>query len=299
MFYIVADILTFGGPVTGAETSLSNVEVRREALTPKILTVTPDKKNNQQNFYSMEFNPNNHIVKLCLQGMAMEDSGKPEEASRLFAQAWNDATNDFEKFLAAHYVSRHQKNVSDKLKWLETTLRFALRINDNSVKSAFPALYLKIAGCYEDLHDPDKAKTNRELASSFNDNPSDSGPFYHGTRADLHAGDLLTAGGSSNYKTDMRMNHIYFTALVNGAGLAAALAKGDGRERVYVVEPTGSFENDPNVTDKKFPGNPTRSYRSQAPLKIVGEVTNWVKITPEELQKWHEKLANNKGEIIN
>jgi rifampin ADP-ribosylating transferase len=95
------------------------------------------------------------------------------------------------------------------------------------------------------------------------------------------------------------MNHIYFTALVNGAGLAAALAKGDGHERVYVVEPTGSFENDPNVTDKKFPGNPTRSYRSQAPLKIVAEVTDWVRQTPEQLQKWREKLAISRGQIIN
>ena len=95
------------------------------------------------------------------------------------------------------------------------------------------------------------------------------------------------------------MNHIYFTALVNGAGLAAALAKGDGPERVYIVEPTGDFENDPNVTDKKFPGNPTRSYRTKAPLKIVGEVTDWVRQTPAEIQKWREKLANNKGDIIN
>jgi rifampin ADP-ribosylating transferase len=95
------------------------------------------------------------------------------------------------------------------------------------------------------------------------------------------------------------MNHIYFTALVNGAGLAAALAKGDGCERVYIVEPTGSFENDPNVTNKKFPGNPTRSYRTRTPLKIVGEVTDWVKQTPGELQKWREKLANTKGDIIN
>lgn len=95
------------------------------------------------------------------------------------------------------------------------------------------------------------------------------------------------------------MNHIYFTALVNGAGLAAALCKGDGRERVYIVEPTGSFENDPNVTNKKFPGNPTRSYRSKAPLKIVGEVTAWVRQTPEQRQQCREKLANSKGEIIN
>ena len=127
----------------------------------------------------------------------------------------------------------------------------------------------------------------------------DNGPFYHGTKADLQVGDLLTAGFRSNYKPEIIMNHIYFTALVNGAGLAAALAQGDGSEHVYIVEPTGSFENDPNVTDKKFPGNPTRSYRSLAPLKIVGEVTDWVRQTPEELQKFREKLANSKGEIIN
>ncbi|MEO7215971.1 NAD(+)--rifampin ADP-ribosyltransferase [Mucilaginibacter sp.] len=131
----------------------------------------------------------------------------------------------------------------------------------------------------------------------------DQGPFYHGTKADLRVGDLLTAGFRSNYKPEITMNHIYFTALINGAGLASALAKGDGRERVYIVEPTGSFENDPNVTDKKFPGNPTRSYRSQAPLKIVGEVTDWVRQTPEELEKWREKLAaleaDHRAEIIN
>lgn len=77
------------------------------------------------------------------------------------------------------------------------------------------------------------------------------------------------------------------------------MAKGDGLERVYIVEPTGSFENDPNVTDKKFPGNPTRSYRSVSPLKIVGELADWARQTPEQLQGWREKLANSKGEIIN
>jgi len=114
---------------------------------------------------------------------------------------------------------------------------------------------------------------------------------------------LLTAGYRSNYKPEVIMNHIYFTALANGAGLAAALAEGDGGERVYIVEPTGSFENDPNVTDKKFPGNPTRSYRSQLPLRIIGEITDWVRQTPEELQKWREKLAiikaDSRAEIIN
>ena len=72
----------------------------------------------------MEFNPNNHVVKLCLQGMGMEEKGKPEEASKLFLQAWNEATNDFERFISAHYVARHKRNASYKLKWLETTLQF-------------------------------------------------------------------------------------------------------------------------------------------------------------------------------
>jgi len=247
----------------------------------------------------MEFSPFNNVVKLCLQGMAMEEKGKHEEAIRLFQQGWNEATNDFEKFLAAHYIARQQKTVAEKLKWLETTLQFALQTNNDSVKSAFPTLYLNIAKCYEDLNDHNKAKENAELAISFQNNPSDKGPFYHGTKADLQVGDLLMAGGDSNYKSEIKMNHIYFTALVNGAGLAAALAKGDGNERVYIVEPTGKYENDPNLTDKKFPGNPTRSYRSESPLKIVGEITNWVRQTPEELQKFREKLANNKGEIIN
>jgi tetratricopeptide (TPR) repeat protein len=247
----------------------------------------------------MEFNPNNDIVKLCLQGMDLEGKSKPEEANTIFLQAWNEATNDYEKFLAAYYVARHQKNVSNKLKWLDACLQFALKINNDSVQSAFPSLYLNIAKSYEELGDLDNAKKNYELSISFKDKHSDNGPFYHGTRADLQVGDLLTAGFRSNYNPEVTMNHIYFTALINGAGLAAEIIKGDGRERVYIVEPTGSFENDPNVTDKKFPGNPTRSYRTQAPLKIVGEVMDWVRLTPEELQKWREKLENVKGEIIN
>lgn len=247
----------------------------------------------------MEFNPNNNVIKLCVLGMAMEEENKPNEASSLFLQAWNEATNDFEKFIAAHFVARHQINNPKKLKWLKTSLQFALKINDVTVKSAFPSLYLNIAKCYEELNDPDNAKKNYELAISFKNKPSDNGPFYHGTKADMKIGDLLTAGGRSNYNPEVIMNHIYFTALVNGAGLAAELAKGIGRERVYLVEPTGSFENDPNVTDKKFPGNPTRSYRTKEPLKIVGEVNDWVRQTPEELQRWREKLANIKGGIIN
>ena len=247
----------------------------------------------------MEFNPNNHIVKRCIQGMDMEEKGKPEEASRLFVQAWNEATNDFEKYLAAYYVARHQKNVAGKLQWLETALQFALKINDDTVRGALPALYVNIAKCYEESGDAAHAKQQYELATALADNLPDRGPFYHGTKAALQVGDLLTAGNPSNYNTEVVMNHIYFTALVNGAGLAAALANGEGRERVYIVEPTGSFENDPNVTDKKFPGNLTRSYRTQAPLKIIGEIADWEKQMPDEIQRWRERLANNKGKIIN
>lgn len=247
----------------------------------------------------MEFNPHNNVIKLCLQGMSMEDEGKPGEARRIFLQAWDESTHDFERFIAAHYIARHQENVSDKLKWLETGLRLALGINDDAVNGAFPSLYENIARCYEKLGDIDNAHKNNELAASFRGKPSDVGPFYHGTRADMQVGDFLTAGFGSNYISDVVMNHIYFTAIANGAGLAAAMANGDGPERVYIVEPTGSFENDPNVTDKKFPGNPTRSYRTEAPLKIVGEVTDWVRQTPDQLKQWREKLASNTGKIIN
>ncbi|WP_102193846.1 NAD(+)--rifampin ADP-ribosyltransferase [Microbacterium aurantiacum] len=131
----------------------------------------------------------------------------------------------------------------------------------------------------------------------------DDGPFFHGTKADLAPGDLLTAGFRSNYRPEIVMNHIYFTALRDGAGLAAELAAGDGAPRVYLVEPTGAFENDPNVTDKKFPGNPTRSYRSNAPLRVVEEVTDWQRLAPEALQMWRDRLAairdDEHGEIIN
>jgi hypothetical protein len=178
-------------------------------------------------------------------------------------------------------------------------LKCASTVNDDTVKSAFPSLYLNIAKCYEHLNNPDKVKENIDLAISYQYNPSDKGPFYHGTKADLKVGDLLIAGGISNYKSEIKMNHIYFTGLVNSAGLAAALSRGDGRERVYIIEPTGSYENDPNLTDKKFPGNPTRSYRSEFPLKIIGEATEWVRPSPEDLQKFREKVEANKGEIIN
>lgn len=247
----------------------------------------------------MEFSPTNPIVQLCIQSMIAEEKGNTEEAGKILHQAWSSATNDFEKFLAAHATARHSKHAADRLRWFTTALELALAVDTVETRSALSTLYDNIAKCHEDLGNPDEAKKYHGLATSSGGTPSDPGPFFHGTRADLQLGDLLTAGGKSNYEADLVMNHIYFTALLHGAGLAAAMAKGEGRERVYVVEPTGSFEPDPNVTDKKFPGNLTRSYRSTAPLKIIGEATNWTAQTPEELQKWKEKLAGNKGEIIN
>lgn len=248
---------------------------------------------------SNKFDPKNKIIRLCMMGMGMEDQGNSEEASALFLKAWKEATDDFERFIAAYQIAKHKKDISDRLKWMETALQHAIKSNDVGVKSAFPTIYLSISKCYEELGNSNKAKINYELSISSNTEAYDKGPFYHGTRADLQVGDLLIAGRNSNYNSELKMNHIYFTSNLNGAGLAAGLAKGEGRERVYIVEPTGTFENDPNVTDKKFPGNLTCSYRSQSPLRIIGEKTDWMKQTPEDISQFREKLANNKGEIIN
>lgn len=132
--------------------------------------------------------------------------------------------------------------------------------------------------------------------------PLDDGPFFHGTKADLSVGDLLTPGFRSNYRPEVVMNHIYFTSRLDGAGLAAEIIPGDGAPRVYEVEPLGAFEDDPNVTDKKFPGNPTRSFRSAEPLRIVAERDEWTRLTPEALAQWRERLTamrDENAEIIN
>ena len=246
-----------------------------------------------------EFGPNNKVVRLCLQGMASEDQGLKGEAVALFSQAWDEAVQGFERFYAAYFLARAQGAAPDKLKWFQTALQIALATDDDALKGALPSLYTSLAQCHEDLKNTDSAEENHALAASFKDSPSDRGPFFHGTKADLKIGDLLTAGGNSNYALGLKMNHIYFTALANGAGLAAALAKGDKKERVYRVEPSGKFEDDPNVTNKKFPGNPTRSYRSEAPLKVVAEVLEWVRPAPEVLEKMRERAVSDQGKIIN
>ncbi|API88277.1 rRNA adenine methyltransferase [Marinilactibacillus sp. 15R] len=247
----------------------------------------------------MKFDPSNPIIQLCMKGMALEESGNLDGAIEVFLKAWDQSRDDYERFIVAYHLGLRQKNADNKLKWMEKSLVFALKINDENVKSAYPTLYLNIAKYYEAMSDTENARKNVELSYSHQGKPTDAGPFYHGAKADLQVGDLLTAGNKSNYEKDLKMNHIYFTANINGAGLAAALAKGEGNERVYIVEPIGEFENDPNVTDKKFPGNLTRSYRSQKPLRVLGEVTDWEKLTDSQRQEWDERLAKNKGEIIN
>ena len=119
--------------------------------------------------------------------------------------------------------------------------------------------------------------------------------FYHGTKADLKAGDLITPGFGSNF-VERKLKHIYFSATLEAATWGAELAQGEGRERIYIVEPTGPFEDDPNLTDKKFPGNITASYRSSEPLRVTGEVEDWVGHTAEQLQAMRDGLARLKEE---
>jgi rifampin ADP-ribosylating transferase len=120
----------------------------------------------------------------------------------------------------------------------------------------------------------------------------DSGALLHGTKADLAVGDLLVAGRPMNYDSNRLANHVYVTYTLDAAVWGAELASGDGPGRIYIVESVGPLEDDPNVTDKKFPGNPTRSYRTRGPVRIVGELTDWVGHSPGQLQTMRETMAD-------
>lgn len=122
----------------------------------------------------------------------------------------------------------------------------------------------------------------------------DSGPFFHGTKADLKPGDVLEPGYSSNYGERRKANHLYLTATLDAATWGAELAVGEGAGRIYRVEPTGPIEDDPNLTDKRFPGNPTRSYRTLQPLRVVGEVLDWKGHSPEVLRDMRDHLERLK-----
>lgn len=117
------------------------------------------------------------------------------------------------------------------------------------------------------------------------------GPFYHGTKAALNAGDLIGPGYASNYGKRRTAAYVYLTATLEAATWGAELAIGDGPGRIYIVAPTGPFEDDPNLTDQKFPGNPTKSYRTRDPLRVVGELTDWVGHSPEQLKTMKDHLA--------
>jgi rifampin ADP-ribosylating transferase len=128
----------------------------------------------------------------------------------------------------------------------------------------------------------------------------ESGVYLHGTKAALRPGELLTPGRESNFEAGRVMNHIYFTATLDAAVWGAELAAGEGPGRIYVVEPTGAFEDDPNVTDKKLPGNPTQSFRSREPLLVVRELEGWVGHSAEKLQAMRDGLAalRERGEAV-
>lgn len=119
----------------------------------------------------------------------------------------------------------------------------------------------------------------------------ESGALFHGTKADLRVGDLLVPGRRSNFGGGRTAGHVYVTATLDAATWGAELAAGEGRGRIYVVEPTGDLEDDPNVTDKRFPGNPTRSYRTREPVRVVGEIEDWVGHPPEQVQAMRDHVA--------
>lgn len=130
----------------------------------------------------------------------------------------------------------------------------------------------------------------KELNQSQINKALDSGPFYHGTKVDLNLNDLIESGYNSNYGKQKKANYVYLTATLDAAIWGAELALGNNKGRIYCVEPIGDIEDDPNLTDKKFPGNPTRSYRTKQPLRIIGEVLDWKGHSSEELQKMIDHL---------
>jgi hypothetical protein len=162
----------------------------------------------------------------------------------------------------------------------------------NPTEPSRPSNKAMLSGCSRasDSHDMEDEKSMSNPAAPFVFD-SNSRRFYHGTRADLKPGDLLQPGYSSNY-TERRSSWIYFSETLHAATWGAELAKGEGPGRIYQVEPTGSFMDDPNVTDKKYPGNPTKSYRSREPLRVVAEYLDWQGHSPEEIQAMKDFIAD-------
>lgn len=246
----------------------------------------------------MEFSPFHPIVKLCLSGMALAEQGKMQEALTVFAEMHEQAKPGWERFLALYFLGENNNETIQKLKYYTYALEELQRKYDIALKSTLPVLYQKLRATSRAAGNEENARFYDDLLQQCNVEPDDPGPFFHGTKALLQPGDQLLPGFESNYREQLTMNHIYFTALPAGAALAATLAKGKGENKVYRVKPVGVFEHDPNVTNKKFPGNLTRSYRTAFPLTVLED------IQPEppqhdELQQWRQKMDGHDGEIIN
>lgn len=126
----------------------------------------------------------------------------------------------------------------------------------------------------------------------------DHSVFYHGTKANLQPGDLIEPGFNSNYGSRKKASYVYLTATLDAAIWGAELSQGEGKGRIYIVEPTGVYEDDPNLTDKKFPGNPTKSYRTRHALRIIGEIKEWEGHSEEQLKAMHDHLARLKEQGI-
>lgn len=169
----------------------------------------------------MRFNPTSPFIQQLMQAIIQTEQGELAQAATTLDKMYRQTEDDYEKFLLAYQFSKVTTDIFERVKWLSVSLESAQKVDDEEVKSAYVTLFRDLAEAYKALGNYDYEKKYLELAETEPTTPTDQGPFYHGTKADLKVGDLLVPGGLSNYQDDLVMNHIYFTAYLNGAGLAA------------------------------------------------------------------------------
>ena len=177
----------------------------------------------------MRFNPTSPFIQQLMQAIIQTEQGNLAQAEAILDRMYRQTDDDYEKFLLAYQFSKVTTDIFERVKWLSVSLESAQKIDDEEVKSAYVTLFRDLSAAYKVLGNHDYEKKYLELAEAEPKTPTYQGPFYHGTKADLEVGDLLVPGGLSNYQDDLVMNHIYFTANLNGAGLAATLVKGTGK----------------------------------------------------------------------
>lgn len=179
------------------------------------------------------------------------------------------------------------------------------KLNESKSKISFRMIFNTVAECNKiksfagPKNEENFDRLERELINMTRSATPFIQTYFHGTKADLKVGDLIQVGNNSNFGQRNNAKYIFLTATLDAAIWGAELAIGEERERIYLVEPTGAIEDDPDLTDKKFPGNPTKSYRSTSPFKIVGEVTNWLGHPPEQVKGMKDALAKLKEQGIN